>query len=63
MYNRIEAEVRAEMKTSLAYKVDICLSSTSVVRECQCECAAGMGPNTHCKHVPCVLLGLTDFVQ
>ena len=31
MYNRIEAEVRAEMKTSLAYKVDICLSSTSVV--------------------------------
>ena len=59
----IHAEVRAEMKTGLVYKVDISLTPKGTVIECQCECAAGMGPSAHCKHVRCVLFGLYDFSQ
>lgn len=55
-------EVRAEMK-AITYKVDVSLTSTGVVADCQCECAAGMGPSAHCKHVRCVLIGLLDFAQ
>ena len=46
-----KAEVTAEMRASVVYKVDICISSDCVILECQCECAAVMGPQAHCKHV------------
>ena len=58
-----KAEVRAEMKVTVTYKVDIHVSSESVVKECQCECAAGMGPHAHCKHINCVLYGITEFTR
>lgn len=48
---------------AITYKVDVSLTSTGVVADCQCECAAGMGPSAHCKHVRCVLIGLLDFAQ
>jgi hypothetical protein len=57
------AEVRASMKANVTYKVDVSQCKTGVVQECQCDCAAGMGPEAHCKHVQCLLLGLTDFVE
>lgn len=31
------------------------------VLETECECAAGMGPNAHCKHIQAVLLAIIDF--
>ena len=51
----------AEMKKTVAYKVDISVSSLGVVQEAQCECAAGQGPSAHCKHVAAVLFGLMSF--
>jgi hypothetical protein len=53
----IYAECHAEMKKSVSYKVDIVLESDGVVSECQCECAVGMGPTAHCKHVCACLFG------
>ena len=32
-----------------------------MLHECECECAAGMGPTSHCKHTVAVLLALLDF--
>ena len=28
--------------------------------ECQCECAAGVGPSAHCKHVCAILYAIHD---
>jgi hypothetical protein len=56
-----KAEIRAEMKLHVVYVVDLLLSPEGIILECQCECAAGMGPHAHCKHVCCILFGLTDF--
>jgi hypothetical protein len=56
-----KAQVRAEMKTNVVYPVDIFITDQRVVKEAQCECAAGMGPHAHCKHVVCVLYGLSEF--
>lgn len=51
----------AEMKKSVVYEIDVCMDKDGFIVECQCECAAGMGPNAHCKHVCAVLLALYDF--
>lgn len=51
-----KAEVRAEMKVGVVYKVDICVSFHCVILECQCQYAPGMGPHVHCKHVNCVCM-------
>ena len=47
--------VSAEMYKKCIYNVDIQLDSLGVVQQCQCECAAGMEPEAHCKHVGLVL--------
>ena len=47
----IQGRVSAEMIKKCVYKVDIRLDRHHVVVECQCECAAGMGPEAHCKHI------------
>ena len=52
----LRAECRASMKVSVVYLVDICVDSNGVVKMCQCECGAGMGPSAHCKHVMTVLM-------
>ncbi|XP_041363632.1 uncharacterized protein LOC121379200 [Gigantopelta aegis] len=51
----------AEMKKGVTYMVDIALSSDGDINETQCECAAGMGPNAHCKHVCTVLYAVNIF--
>lgn len=49
------ASIRAEMKKSVSYKVDVSIDKVQVVQEAQCECGAGQGPTAHCKHVACLL--------
>ena len=49
------------MKKSVTYKLDIAVDCDECIVESQCECAAGMGPNAHCKHVCCLLLALYNF--
>ena len=55
--------VCAEMWKSTVYRVDVLVDSCGIVQESQCECAAGMGPEAHCKHVCVVLLALTILSQ
>ena len=55
----IVGRVSAEMKTKVTYKVDIRINKHGVVEESQCECAVGLGPEAHCKHVSLVLFALT----
>jgi hypothetical protein len=54
-------ECRAQMKKAVTYKVDIAIDEHGSIYECHCECALGMGPNAHCKHVCCLLLALHNF--
>jgi len=42
---------------------DVVLDKYSTVLQCQCECAAGMGPTAHCKHVRAVLYALCEFTR
>ena len=51
--------VSAEMSKKCVYTVDLKLDEHGVISECQCECAAGMGPDCHCKHVTVILFALT----
>ena len=47
------------MKKHVIYRVDAKLDSHGVPQETQCECAVGMGPTAHCKHVALILFALT----
>jgi len=49
------------MKKDVIYNVDILVNSNSVIVECQYECAAGMGPRSHSKHVCATLYDLCIF--
>lgn len=55
------AQMWAEMKRSVSYKVDIKIDANGVIRECQCECGAGQGPTAHCKHVGSTLYAIHRF--
>ncbi|CAC5384454.1 unnamed protein product [Mytilus coruscus] len=57
----VKSECRAQMKKSVTYNVDVSIDCDGSIFESQCECAAGMGPNAHCKHVCCVLIALYYF--
>ncbi|ESO96372.1 hypothetical protein LOTGIDRAFT_176595 [Lottia gigantea] len=37
----------AEMKNSCSYVINICFDNTGSIVESECECAAGMGPNSY----------------
>ena len=50
----------AEMRKGVMYHVDIKLNNCGIL-ESQCECAAGIGPKAHCKHIRAVMCGLCDF--
>jgi hypothetical protein len=39
------------------------LSGNSEIEEAQCECAAGMGPSVHCKHICTVLYAAHVFCK
>ncbi|XP_062598497.1 uncharacterized protein LOC134259918 [Saccostrea cucullata] len=59
----IKGNCRAEMRKGVCYTIDIKLSNEGSVLEAQCECAAGMGPDTHCKHVAAVMYGAVMFAK
>lgn len=54
----VKAERHAEMKKSISYKVDVCVNIDWCIVQCQCECSAGTGQYTLCKHVSTMLFGL-----
>ena len=54
---------RAEMKKNVTYNVDVQVDNKGNIRQAQCECAAGMGPASHCKHVVAVLFCTVMFFQ
>jgi uncharacterized Zn finger protein len=55
--------VAAEMRKHVTYnvKITICLTNGDV-RNSPCDCPAGKGPHSTCKHIVCVLLVLVKFV-
>lgn len=57
----VKAQCCAEMKKRLHYNINSVIDKCNVVNECECDCAAGMGPAAHCKHICAVLFGLTEF--
>ena len=57
----IKTSCRAEMRKGVCYTVDIELGPRGSIVEAQCECAAGMGPHAHCKHVCTALYGAAMF--
>jgi len=56
----VRGQVQAEMKKGVTYLVDIKLSQQGDIMECQCECASGVGPSAHCKHVCAILYAVHD---
>ena len=44
-------------------QIDVSVDNCGVILETQCECAAGMGPTAHCKHVQCLLYALIMFTK
>ena len=54
-------QVRAEMRKGVSYMATISIEDNGQINETQCECAAGMGPTAHCKHVQVILLAVVDF--
>ena len=57
----VKSRCHAEMKKTVSYEIDVALDNAGDVIEAQCECAAGMGPHAHCKHVCTVLYGALMF--
>ena len=57
----VRSSCRAEMSKSVSYKIDVSFDTDGYIQESQCECAAGMGPNAHCKHVCTVLYAMSEF--
>jgi len=45
----------------VSYVTDVKLTDTGCIQESQCECAAGVGPSAHCKHVRAVLFSMHQF--
>ena len=56
-----QGSCRAKMKKSVTYNVDILLDKMGNCRQSQCERAAGMSKNAHCKHTLCLLYSLVQF--
>lgn len=59
----VRGAIRAEMSKSIVYIIDIEIGQDGSVLKCQCECAAGMGPFAHCKHVSTALYACACFKQ
>ena len=57
----VRSSVKASMIKSTKYVVDVMIVQERSVVESQCE--AGMGPDTHCKHVCAVLFACADFLK
>jgi len=59
----VVSRCRAEMKKSVTYNMHVCLEKCGTIDSCECECAAGMGPNAHCKHIRALLYGLVQLAS
>ncbi|XP_062599633.1 uncharacterized protein LOC134261201 [Saccostrea cucullata] len=57
----VRSAIRAEMSKSVVYTIDIVMENDGNIAECQCECAAGMGPLAHCKHIFTALFACLSF--
>ncbi|XP_062598380.1 uncharacterized protein LOC134259793 [Saccostrea cucullata] len=57
----VRSAIRAEMSKSVVYTIDIVMENDGNIAECQCECAAGMGPLAHCKHICTALFACLSF--
>ena len=57
----VGSSCHAEMAKSISYKMYVSFDSDGYIQESQCECAADMGPNAHCKHVCTVLYAMSEF--
>lgn len=55
--------VAAEMRKKVIYQVDIVLDRYGIIEKSQCECAAGQGPEAHCKHIVIVYYSLTKVKE
>lgn len=63
-YFYICGRVKSENFAKLIHIVYIkFISPLNLVNEAQCECTAGKGPMTHCKHGYVVMEGLRDFLN
>ena len=49
------------MRKSVTYNIEIRVDQGGNIREAECECAAGMGPNAHCKHIVSVIYCMVKF--
>ena len=47
----MKTQCQAKMHRTTTYNIDISIDKYGNVLETQCECAAGMGPFAHCKHI------------
>lgn len=54
----ISGKVQAEMRKTTTYNTDVVMNSAGTIMETQCDCAVGMGPGAHCKHVRVVMHAL-----
>lgn len=55
--------VGAEMTKGCSYNLKFVISNTGEVRHSHCECAAGIGPHSTCKHIVACLLLVAEFVK
>ena len=59
----LRTQCRAKMRRTITYDIDISLDEHGNIQETQCECAAGMGPHAHCKHIRAAFLPLISFTE
>ncbi|KAK6186651.1 hypothetical protein SNE40_005937 [Patella caerulea] len=59
----VRSECKAEMRKNMSYHVDVKIGFNDGIKECQCECAVGLGPTAHCKHVSTVLYACCQFLE
>lgn len=55
--------VRAAMKKKVSYNLKLKLNTSGEVLNSHCECPAGKGPHSTCKHIAAVCLMLSEFVS
>lgn len=57
----LKGKVAAEQRKQVVYTVDTRILRDKTVSDVRCECAAGVGPAAHCKHVIVVFKASADF--
>ena len=52
------------MKKNVSYNVKLVVdNSSTIIKNCHCECPSGKGPHSSCKHVVACLIVLSKFVS